>query len=327
MKKKYQVFISSTFTDLKSERQSAVESILRAGHIPAGMELFSAGSESQLEIIKRWIEDSDIYMLLLGGRYGSLEPKSKLSYTEIEYRYALELEKPVFALIMDEALLNKKVKTEGKEVIELHNPDSYKDFKELVMSKVCRHFKDATEIKLGVMESLLDIQSRLNIHGWIRSNEAPDVNGLVKEIDDLREKNKQLLDSNKNVGDLKSSKSSGKLKTEISGDFSYDELKAILSKEIVTIPASVANTGKAGQMSLLDTFTANMAHFALGVINNPNTSDEGTKFYQKSVIPTLLAFGLVEKVKFTGSSYDRFQTSKIGNNFLALYKIEKAKKK
>jgi hypothetical protein len=327
MKKKYQVFVSSTFTDLKFERQSAVESILRAGHIPAGMELFSAGNESQLEIIKRWIEDSDIYMLLLGGRYGSLETKSKLSYTEIEYRYALELEKPVFALIMDESLLNKKVKTEGKDVLELLLPENYKNFKELVMSKVCRYFKDTTEIKLGVMESLLDIQSRLNIHGWIRSNEVPDVNGLVKEIDDLREKNKQLLDSTKKIEDLKPSRTPGKAKTENNSDFSYEELKEILSKEIITIPASVTTTGKSGKMSLLDTFIVNMAHFALGVINNPHTTDEGIKFYQKSVIPTLLAFGLVEKVKFSGSSYDRFQTSKIGNNFLALYKIEKVKKK
>ena len=60
MKKKYQIFISSTFTDLQEERQAAVESILKAGHIPAWMELFSAGNETQLEIIKRWITESDI---------------------------------------------------------------------------------------------------------------------------------------------------------------------------------------------------------------------------------------------------------------------------
>lgn len=40
MKKKYQIFISSTYQDLKEERQAAVEAILKAGHIPAGMELF-----------------------------------------------------------------------------------------------------------------------------------------------------------------------------------------------------------------------------------------------------------------------------------------------
>jgi hypothetical protein len=69
MKKKLQVFISSTYTDLQDERQAAVEAILRAGHIPAGMELFAAGDTSQMEVIRRWIDDSDVFLLILGGRY------------------------------------------------------------------------------------------------------------------------------------------------------------------------------------------------------------------------------------------------------------------
>jgi hypothetical protein len=70
VKRKLQVFVSSTFTDMLLERQAAVDAILRAGHIPAGMELFAAGDESQLETIRRWIDDSDVFMLILGGRYG-----------------------------------------------------------------------------------------------------------------------------------------------------------------------------------------------------------------------------------------------------------------
>jgi hypothetical protein len=78
-RKKLQVFISSTYTDLQLERQAAVEAILLSGHIPAGMELFAAGDQSQLETIKRWIDSSDVFMLILGGRYGSIEPKSNTS--------------------------------------------------------------------------------------------------------------------------------------------------------------------------------------------------------------------------------------------------------
>src|SRR5665647_256130 len=109
MKRKLQIFVSSTFTDLVQERQACVEAILRSGNIPAGMELFSAGSETQLETIKRWIDDSDIYMLIIGGRYGSIEPKTGLSYTEIEYKYAMEINKPFFSIVMKETLLDKKV--------------------------------------------------------------------------------------------------------------------------------------------------------------------------------------------------------------------------
>lgn len=78
--KKLQVFVSSTFADLKDERQAAVEAILTAGHIPAGMELFAAGDESQMNVIKRWIDESDVYLLILGARYGSIESKSQKSY-------------------------------------------------------------------------------------------------------------------------------------------------------------------------------------------------------------------------------------------------------
>src|ERR1700751_4047573 len=84
-KRKLQVFVSSTYEDLKDERQAAVEAILTAGHIPAGMELFAAGDQSQMEVIKRWIDESDVYLLILGGRYGSVEPRTKLSYKELEY--------------------------------------------------------------------------------------------------------------------------------------------------------------------------------------------------------------------------------------------------
>ena len=73
------------------ERQAAVEAILQAGHIPAGMELFTSSNQSQWDIIKRWIDESDIYMLILGGRYGSIETKSGKSYTHLEYEYALSI--------------------------------------------------------------------------------------------------------------------------------------------------------------------------------------------------------------------------------------------
>lgn len=65
MLKKLQVFVSSTYLDLKDERQKAVEGILRAGHIPAGMELFTAASKSQWQIIEEWIKESDILFLIL----------------------------------------------------------------------------------------------------------------------------------------------------------------------------------------------------------------------------------------------------------------------
>ena len=86
MKKRLQVFISSTYIDLIEERQAAVSAVLKSGHIPAGMELFNASDKSQLDVIKKWIDESDVYMLILGGRYGSVEPESGISYSQFKIK-------------------------------------------------------------------------------------------------------------------------------------------------------------------------------------------------------------------------------------------------
>jgi len=149
-KKKLQVFVSSTYTDLHEERQAAVQAILTAGHIPAGMELFAAGDETQMNVIKRWIDESDVYMLILGGRYGSIEPKSQKSYIHLEYEYALEKNKPLFAVVIDDGHLDEKVKKDGLKVIEKDHSEKLKEFRELVCGKMVRFWSDPKDIKLAI---------------------------------------------------------------------------------------------------------------------------------------------------------------------------------
>lgn len=114
--KKLQVFVSSTYKDLVEERQTAVQAILDAGHIPAGMELFWAG-KTQMETIRRWIDESDIYCLILGGRYGTVDSTGFKSYVQLEYEYAVVKGKPLFALVLTEKMLNEKAKIQGKEAV------------------------------------------------------------------------------------------------------------------------------------------------------------------------------------------------------------------
>lgn len=90
MAKKYQVFISSTFDDLKEHRDAVVKAVLQLGHLPVGMEMFNAGDQTQWETIKSYIDSSDYYLVILAHRYGSKNPASGLSYTEKEYDYAGE---------------------------------------------------------------------------------------------------------------------------------------------------------------------------------------------------------------------------------------------
>jgi Domain of unknown function (DUF4062) len=98
MSKKYQVFISSTFTDLVQERQTAIRAVLDLGHIPSGMEIFPAADVEQLEYIKKVIDECDYYVLIIGARYGSMDAAG-VSFTEKEYDYAVEHKKTVLAFI------------------------------------------------------------------------------------------------------------------------------------------------------------------------------------------------------------------------------------
>lgn len=93
MKRKFQIFTSSTYEDLKMERRKVQDAILQMHHFPIGMEMFSAADEDQWEIIKRTIDESDYYILIICHRYGSTFKSGKdkgMSYTEKEYRYASE---------------------------------------------------------------------------------------------------------------------------------------------------------------------------------------------------------------------------------------------
>lgn len=96
MGKKYQIFISSTFSDLVEERQSVSRAILDMGHIPAGMEMFPAADVEQLTYIKKVIDECDYYVLIVGARYGTLDEEG-VSYTEREFLYAVETGKSVLS--------------------------------------------------------------------------------------------------------------------------------------------------------------------------------------------------------------------------------------
>lgn len=178
MKKKYQVFISSTYIDLKDERQAAVEAILSSGHIPAGMELFCASNDSQWKVIERWIDDSDIFLLILGGRYGSIEPKSEKSYVQLEYEYAERKGKIILPIVISDDFLKQKSSKLGKFVIEESFPNLYSNFKESVLSsKLVSFFNGYDEIKIAVLKSIKKIEERYgdNIMGWISESILQDI--------------------------------------------------------------------------------------------------------------------------------------------------------
>ena len=98
--KRYQVFVSSTFRDLQDERWEATKALMVHDCIVAGMEFFPSTGEDQFEYIKEIIDSSDYYLLILGGRYGTIAGDG-IGYIEKEYDYALSKGMKPIALLYE----------------------------------------------------------------------------------------------------------------------------------------------------------------------------------------------------------------------------------
>ena len=316
-KRRFQVFVSSTYEDLREERQAAVEAILKAGHIPAGMELFTAGSESQLEIIRQWIRDSDIYMLILGGRYGSIEPKSKLSYTEVEFDYARQIGKPFFSVVLSDAGKNKKVRKRGLSVVEQDNSERYKAFRAKVLSHMCAFFENSKDVKLAIFETLPQIVSTDGLVGWVQSSEIGPANELGGELARSLEENRSLRNELEKLR--------LQVETSKSGEASFLELSNVLLKTKVPLPEEVFPGEGGKERSLLGLMDVYGDDLARGVSNSLRSSKvDGFLLY--GVAAPLATYGLVEHAKVPANVYwQRMVLSKEGVKFLKWVRLRMAK--
>ena len=189
--KKYQIFVSSTYEDLKEERKAVIEQILNMGHLPIGMELFVASDDEQFSYIKRIIDNCDYYVLILGGRYGSISPNTGISYTEMEYNYAVEKNIPVlvFPYINIEKL---SVKKKDKDLTRITN-----FINKATNSRVRKTWKNKDNLCLNVMNSLYKNFDDCPQRGWIRPDEY-DNSKLLTQLNELIQKNSELETEIKN---------------------------------------------------------------------------------------------------------------------------------
>ncbi|USI60503.1 DUF4062 domain-containing protein [Lactococcus lactis] len=229
MEKKYQVFISSTYKDLIEERQVVVEGVLNAGHIPAGMESFKAGS-SQEDTIKDWIKASDIYVLVLGPRYGSLN-KEGISYTQWEYNMAKEYQKPMFAIVLSDNYINKMVQNNRILPTELETSKAeYITFKDEVMKTLVVQVDHPAEIRGGISDSIRDIERKRpeDLEGWIKGS-------YLNELEELRKENKELSSDllNRQGEVIGMQKKAKPVKDEYIGEFSFDAIREVLNSVVI----------------------------------------------------------------------------------------------
>lgn len=165
MDKRYQVFLSSTYIDLKDERLEVMRALLELDCIPSGMEYFPATNDEQWQFIKDLIDKCDYYVVVIGARYGSLS-NDGLSFTEKEYRYALEKGIPVMGFVHADPQQIPQGKFEtndnGREKLEI--------FRKLVRTKLCKEWNSAAELGAVVSRSLTQLMKRYPRPGWVRAD-------------------------------------------------------------------------------------------------------------------------------------------------------------
>lgn len=286
-KRKFQVFVSSTYVDLVEERQTAVMAILKVGHIPAGMELFASGDKSQLEVIKRWIDESDVYLLILGTRYGSVDIDSGLSYTELEYDYAAAQGKPLFAVVMSDDAVDVKLKKSGSKYLEKDHPEKLKAFRTKVLNNVSSFFNDGKDIKSCVYESLIDISHDYDLMGWVRGSTANEDEVYRAKILELSETNQRL---EAEVQSLRQKQTSDSGST--SDEEGFGQLSNFLEIQNVNIPANVATEGKDLTTTLHRLFSLNKGLYARSVTVGPLKSDR-SDWYEKNVYAVFVTHRLM----------------------------------
>ena len=181
--RRYQVFVSSTFLDLRDERSEVFQALLELGCIPAGMEMFPASNATQWELIKKVIADCDYYVVIVGNRYGSVD-EDGISYTEKEYDFAVEIGLPVLGFLHESPgeIASGKSERDASAMARLEG------FREKVGSRMCKMWRTAEDLGGKVSRSLIVAMRAMDRPGWVRGGGAGDpavVERLRKKVDDL----------------------------------------------------------------------------------------------------------------------------------------------
>ncbi|MDJ0449375.1 DUF4062 domain-containing protein [Methylocystis sp. JR02] len=261
MNKRYQVFISSTFSDLEKERQELWQNLISFDYIVAGMEVFPAANEEQLSFIKKQISSSDFYVLIIAGRYGSITDEGQ-SFTEKEFEFALEQNIPilVFPIKDPRSVASSKTDEDSDKSRKLAV------FRERACEKrVVKFWSSGTELSLAVIQALQTAMASSPRPGWVRgsttaSEELKDrYIKLQAEFDDLKAKHSKLL-ANETDFDPKTLSSWTEL---------YFYSKALDERKVRITVAEILN-----QLSIMEQFDSNTLEEAVkGAISRKTGSD------------------------------------------------------
>lgn len=194
MKKLYQIFVSSTKRDLIEERREVINTLIKLGHFPISMENFPATNAETAEWIRKAIKSSDYFILIVAGKYGSMLKDTEMSFTEMEYDYALELGIPrIGFLLSEDSLENEKyydIRYCEKDEMMLQKLNSFR--RKVESDRLCRKYSEVADLIGSISPSLDNLIIEYPRPGWVKSDSQTE-RTLQQEKDRLE---KRLKDFN-----------------------------------------------------------------------------------------------------------------------------------
>ena len=161
--------------------------LLSMGMIPTGMELYPTEANNQWPMIQQVINECDYYVVLLGGRYGTLSPMG-LSYTHREYIYAATKRKPVIAFLHDQPELLDG----GSRETSRDGDVRFQDFRKLLQEKtVFRYWNSPKDLGQVVRKAMPQFIKQHPATGWVRAGQISDLN-QARELQEMRKRLEEL---------------------------------------------------------------------------------------------------------------------------------------
>lgn len=184
--KKYQIFVSSTFEDLREERSLAFETILKLGHIPVGMEYFTSANRNSAEVVKLFLDQSDYQVTVIGSRYGTFIDGTQTSFTEMEYDYATNQGIPQIAFIQQ-----IKGQLLYANESDKHRRNLTKFRSKVESNRLIQRWTSPSSLALAISIALPSLIHEVPRSGWTQADSKessldPEINRLKAEVKGTR---------------------------------------------------------------------------------------------------------------------------------------------
>ena len=173
------IFVSSTYKDLAACRAEVEKQLVGLEQVVKGMEYFGSSSDTPIEVCRNKLRECQLMILLIGISYGSIEPSSGKSYTELEYEYAKQIGIPILAYEADLSSTNIGIPLDS---IDFENKSRLDAFKVLVeSSQLISRFTSTDDLGKRIAH---DVPAELEKLAFIDSYSPENFNSEVEITDD-----------------------------------------------------------------------------------------------------------------------------------------------